>query len=269
MHDQDLHMTRRFISLALAATVFVPMFAAAAAAQATDFRWEKALPAGNDVDVHNVSGDITIVPSKTGKVEVIGRLHGRGDVDLLTGHVDETSHGIVVCVLYDDPNGSCDDSHESRRHHNFNDASMDFEVSVPTNLQVSASSVSGDVSITGAQGDVRATSVSGDVKMLDLHASSVDAHSVSGDVEVRVNQLTGRGDLKFQTVSGDVTLSLPSQLDADISMSTVSGDLDSDFPITLSNGRMNRRRIEAQIGKGGRRLDLETVSGDVRIRKTN
>jgi DUF4097 and DUF4098 domain-containing protein YvlB len=243
--------------------------AAPVAAQTNaDFRWSKALPAGNEVEARNVSGDITIVPSTSGKVEVVGRKRGRGDVDLLTAHVDESSHGIVVCVLYDDPNGSCDDNHSSR-HRDFRDARMDFEISVPTNLQVSASSVSGDVSITGAQGDVEATSVSGDVKLLDLRANSVTAHSVSGDVDVRVNQLTGRGDLEFHTVSGDVNLTLPSQLDADISMSTVSGDLNSDFPITLSNGRMNRRRIEAQIGKGGRRLQLETVSGDVRIKKSN
>jgi hypothetical protein len=32
---------------------------------------------------------------------------------------------------------------------------------------------------------------------------------------------------------------------------------------------MSRRRIEARIGNGGRRLDLTTVSGDVRIRKIN
>ncbi|MEO6877904.1 MAG: DUF4097 family beta strand repeat-containing protein, partial [Gemmatimonadaceae bacterium] len=130
-------------------------------------------------------------------------------------------------------------------------------------------SVSGDVSVTGAQGDVRATSVSGDIHLDGLHASSVVAHTVSGDIEVRVDQLSGRGDLEFHTVSGDVVLSLPSQLDADLSMSTVSGDLNSDFPITLGNGRMNRRRIEARIGKGGRRLELTTVSGDVRIKKSN
>ncbi|HEY4216426.1 MAG TPA: DUF4097 family beta strand repeat-containing protein [Gemmatimonadaceae bacterium] len=261
-------MTRRLIPLAFAALV-APMLAMPAAAQTNaDFRWSKALPAGNEVEIHNISGDIRVVPSKTGKVEIVGIRRGRGDVDLLKADVEENSHGIVVCVLYDDPNGSCDDNHSSRHNdRNWNDARMDFEVSVPTNLRVSAGSVSGDVSITGAEGDVTATSVSGDVKMLDLRANSVTAHSVSGDVDVRVNQLTGRGDLEFHSVSGDVTLELPTQLDADLSMSTVSGDLNSDFPITLSNGRMNRRRIEARIGKGGRRLELQTVSGDVRIKK--
>ena len=31
-----------------------------------DFRWEKALPAGNEVSIHNINGDINVVPSTTG-----------------------------------------------------------------------------------------------------------------------------------------------------------------------------------------------------------
>jgi len=66
-------------------------------------------------------------------------------------------------------------------------------------------------------------------------------------------------------VSGDVTVMLPKGLNADISMHTTSGALDSDFPMTL-NGRMGRGRIEARIGQGGRDLEVRTVSGDVRLR---
>jgi hypothetical protein len=44
--------------------------------------------------------------------------------------------------------------------------------------------------------------------------------------------------------------------------------MDSDYPITL-NGRMSHRRIEARIGEGGRRLDISTVSGNVRLRRAN
>ena len=90
-------------------------------------------------------------------------------------------------------------------------------------------------------------------------------HSVSGDIFVQIDVLTGRGDLSFKTVSGDVTLELPKNLDADVSMSTVSGQMDSDYPLTL-NGRMNRRSIQARIGNGGRNLDIGTVSGNVRLR---
>jgi DUF4097 and DUF4098 domain-containing protein YvlB len=260
-------MIRRLMPVALAATLSLP----AAAQQQADFRWDRALPAGNEVAIQNVNGDIKVRPSTSGKVEIVGIRRGTGS-RYLKADVQQTSRGIVVCVLYDERDSSCDDqgSH-SRNDRNRGDrdsgsASLDFEVAVPTNLIVSASSVSGDVSITGAQGDVSAGSVSGDIHLDRLRASSVTAHSVSGDIDVRVDELTGRGDLSFHTVSGDVSLEMPRQFDADVTMSTVSGGLDSDYPITMGSGRMSRRNIDARIGSGGRRLELNTVSGDVKIR---
>jgi putative adhesin len=234
-----------------------------------DFRWDKSLPNGSHVTVHDINGDISITPSTNGRVEIVGIRHGSDRyADDLKAQVVETRDGIVVCVVWRDSDSECDDrgyhSHGEGGDH-WNHGSMDLELRVPSDVQVSANSVSGDIGIVGARGDVRANSVSGDVKLDRLRASSVSAHSVSGDIEVHVEELTGRGDLSFKTVSGDVTVELPRGLDADVSLSTVSGSLDSDFQMTL-NGRVSRRRIEARVGQGGRGLDVTTVSGDVRLK---
>lgn len=264
-------MIRRLAPVALITALAVP----ALAQNRGDFRWEKALPAGNEVSIHNVSGDVTVVPSTSGKVEVVGIKRGTGNYDRIRADVQQTSRGVVICVLDDSKDSSCDErgihsssrnDRNSRGDRDWDNVSMNLEIAVPTNLTVSASSVSGDVSITGATGDVQANSVSGDIKLDRLRASSVSANSVSGDVQVSIQELTGRGDLVFHTVSGDVTLDLPRQFDADVSMTTVSGDINSDYALTVGNGRMNRRGIEARIGAGGRRLDLATVSGDVKLR---
>jgi hypothetical protein len=49
-------------------------------------------------------------------------------------------------------------------------------------------------------------------------------------------------------------------------MSTLSGDINSDFPLTLNGGRMGRRGLDARIGAGGRRFSIHTVSGSLRLR---
>jgi DUF4097 and DUF4098 domain-containing protein YvlB len=265
-------MLHRLVPVALIAALAAPTLAQTR----SDFHWEKALAAGNEVSVHNINGNITVIPSTSGKVEVVGIKRGTGDLERIRADVKETSHGVVICVLDTNPDSYCDergmhsDSRNNDRNYRgdreWNNVSMNLEVAVPTNLQVSANSVSGDVSITGATGDVRANSVSGDLKLDRLRASSVVANTVSGDVEVSIQEFTGRGDLVFHTVSGDVTLDLPRQLDVDLSMTTVSGGINSDYALTLGNGRTNRRNIEARIGAGGRRLDLSTVSGDVKLR---
>jgi DUF4097 and DUF4098 domain-containing protein YvlB len=259
---------RRILAATLATTLTLP---AAAGAQQADFRWDRAIGAGKEVSVHNISGDIKITTSTSGKVEVVGVKHGnRQYFDRIRADVQETAAGVVVCVVYDD--GYCDDrgSHNDRGSRrgwrDGDDVSMSLEVAVPTTLLVSASNVSGDVLITGAHGNVEASTVSGDVRLEKLHADGVRASSVSGNVDVQVDEFTGKGDLVFHSVSGDITLSAPRAFDADIAMSTVSGEINSDFPLTLGGGRMRRRNVEARIGNGGRRFDVSTVSGDLRIR---
>jgi DUF4097 and DUF4098 domain-containing protein YvlB len=264
-------MLRRLTSASLVA------LAVAVPAHAQDFRWSGTATAGSEVSVSNVTGNVTITASTTGRVEVLGTKRGSGrNSDRIKADVQQTSRGIAICVLYDD-NAYCDDNgyHSNNRGRwndddNWGSARMDLEVAIPTSLQVSASSVSGDVSVTGAHGDVRANTVSGDVRLNGLHATSVKANTVSGDLEVRIDELAGRGDLSFNTVSGDVTLLVPKTFDADLSMSSVSGDVNSDFALTVGNmNRMRRGSVEARIGNGGRRLDVHTVSGSLRLRALN
>lgn len=237
-----------------------------------DFRWEKALANGSTVSLHNLNGDVSVTPSGSGKVEIVGIKRGnRRYFEDVTLEVVETSRGITVCSMFRSKDMECDDRgfrvHENRRWRgdDWDDVSIDIEVKVPKGLLVDARSVSGDVGVVGAEGSVRAGSVSGNVRMQSLRASSVRASSVSGDVDVSVEALTGDGPLSFTSVSGNVTAELPRGIDADVSMRSVSGHLDSDFALTL-NGRMSRHSLEARIGKGGRELEVRTVSGNVRLR---
>jgi DUF4097 and DUF4098 domain-containing protein YvlB len=258
-------MIRRFIPIALV-VVALP---AAAQTGTGDFHWDKALAAGNTVSIHNINGDVTVTPSTNGHVTITGRKHGR-DADHLKVDVYESSRGIDVCIVRTDADDECDEdglrTHGRRgRDDDWNDGEIDLEIAVPANLLVDAHSVSGDVAVTGAHGIVTANTVSGDVVLRELHASSVEARSVSGDVSVGVAEFTGTGDLDFHSVSGDVTLDVPKDFAADLSLSTVSGEINSDFPITIGNGRMSRRRLEARIGAGGRRLEVATVSGDLKL----
>jgi hypothetical protein len=245
--------------------------AASLQAQRSDFHWDKAVAAGSTVAIHNITGDVRVTPSTSGHVEVNGIKRGNSRYfDRIHAEVHESSQGIDICVLYDNADSSCDERgvhmHSNDDRDNGN-ASMDLEVAIPANLgALSAGSVSGDVFVNGARGEINANSVSGDVRLEHLRASAITAHTVSGDVLVQADELTGRGDLSFKSVSGSVTLEVPRTFEADLSMSTVSGDVDSDFALTLGNGRMNRHNVQARIGNGGRRLDVGTVSGDLKLR---
>ena len=239
-----------------------------------DLHWERRLSSGQTVHVRNINGDISVTPSSSSRVEIVGIRRGSGrTASRLTAEVTETSDGLMVCVIRQNSDDECD-GHGYHIHNDDDDdhwgnASLNLEIRLPSNVAVDASSESGNVDVVGAQGDVRAGAVSGDIRLERLRATSVEAHSVSGEINASIESLSGSGPLSFKSVSGDVKLELPRSLDADLSMSSVSGQLDSDFQMTLGGGgRSSRRRIEARIGRGGRELNLTTVSGDVRLRMT-
>src|SRR5205807_703567 len=65
-------------------------------------------------------------------------------------------------------------------------------------------------------------------------------------------------------VQADFTVTVPKGVEFD--GQTVNGDIDSDFPMTVS-GKFGPRRVRATIGSGGRTLELKTVNGSIRLRK--
>jgi len=150
---------------------------------------------------------------------------------------------------------------------------------------VSVTSVSGDVTLTDARGRVEVSSTSGDVTVRGAHAD-LAAHSVSGDVlleriegqEITAETVSGEvgfagpiregGRYRFQSHSGDVTIHPDGALNATISVSTFSGDLESDFPVTLTRGgRLRPREFEFTVGSGSARLSLSSFSGTIYLRR--
>ena len=115
-------------------------------------------------------------------------------------------------------------------------------------------------------GRLNASAVSGDVHITDV-SGSVSASAVSGDVKVEINRLEGSDDMKFNTVSGDVSVMLPGSLDADVDMSSFSGSIKTDFAIEVKSERYgSRNTARGKLGEGSRRLKMSTVSGDISLR---
>jgi DUF4097 and DUF4098 domain-containing protein YvlB len=133
--------------------------------------------------------------------------------------------------------------------------------------RVEISSTSGDVAVRGARADLAAHSVSGDVLLERIEGQEVTAETVSGEVGF-AGPIREGGRYRFQSHSGDVTIRPDGALNATISVSTFSGDLESDFPVTLARGRHVRsREFEFTVGSGNARLQLASFSGTIYLRR--
>lgn len=134
---------------------------------------------------------------------------------------------------------------------------------------VRAEGVSGAVTVTGVNGTVEAESVSGRVSITDAKSRSVRAETVSGSITY-AGTIEPAGNYVLKTHSGRLTLGIPADAGATMSLQTFSGNVDSDFPVTLETQvtrPSHESRLEFRIGNGRSRVVLETFSGDIRIQR--
>lgn len=278
-------MTRRALLAGLAAVAALVSAPAPARAQDADhFRWHGALAQGKTLEISGIAGSIRVEAYAGPAVQVTAVKRGpaddRAEIRILTEQDDE---GVTICAAY----GSTGSCHRGGNHSHVhdNEASVDFVARVPAGVafdgsmvsgdvdvtglgaRVEVSSVSGDVSVRNVRGDVSARSVSGRATLDAVDGENVSGNSVSGDVEFG-GPVRQSGRYVFRSVSGNLTLRVDGPLNAHVSLSTVSGDLESDFPVTVEGGgRFGRRNLDFTVGTGAARLELGTVSGDFHLRR--
>ncbi len=138
-----------------------------------------------------------------------------------------------------------------------------------TNLRGHAeiTSTSGEVNASQVRGDLSARSVSGDVTLDGIDGNDVGVETVSGDVGF-TGPIHDNGRYRFQSHSGDVTVRPQGDLNASVDVSTFSGDLESDWPITIvPGGAVRQHEWQFTVGNGSARLSLESFSGTIYLRR--
>ena len=139
------------------------------------------------------------------------------------------------------------------------------------NLEVET--LSGDVTVQGVRGgDVEIETVSGDIDLRDVVSKQIRTHSTSGNLEFG-GTIVSAGRYEFNTHSGEIRLTLPPNVGAQLSLSTFSGEIDSAFPITLTPGAhgigsSQAKKLNFSLGQGSARIMAETFSGDVTLSST-
>jgi hypothetical protein len=237
----------------LMATALVAAVPNPAAAQSDTFQWTGPIAGGGTLQVQGISGSIRATPSADGQVHVDARIE---DPSRVRVNVDEHANGIIVCVAFVDEDtqtapADCRTSGSRNGGRSFRPA-VDIAVQVPDGIRFAAAMVSGDITAEDLREDVHATTVSGDVRV----------------------QSAGF-PITATTVSGDVTVGLDANDGAQLSVTTVSGQIRSDLPMTTASSaggpggrtRGGPKGVRATIGGGGADIHATTVSGDITVRR--
>ena len=182
-----------------------------------------------DMEINWTSGEVTIVPSDGKEIEISENSSGKlKDKDKLRYLYQNGK----LTVQYRKSAFFLFSSHPDKK----------LEVKIPR------------TGITASQkADIE--TVSGDVNM-DGSFGGIDSETVSGNCEYTSKTTPGNAD--FESVSGDILVTLPQDTSFKADYDTVSGDFVCDFESTNKDDSVIH-------GSGENHFDFETVSGDIRL----
>ena len=245
--------------------------------------------APHTLEVRAITGAITVEAYDGNDVEMLVNksVTADSDEDLRAARSEvmldiEDNAGTVGAIVRYPEQDACGQKGIRGEHHHWHEqryeVRYDFTIRVPRDTRLELCTINeGHISVTGTRGDFEIQSVNGRITMTNVSGAG-KAATINGRVTASFVAAPNARST-FRTINGDVVLSLPAGLAADLRMKTFNGGLFTDFdvqalpaamPVAVekrdgmsvykSNGFTSMR-----VGRGGPELTLDTLNGNVRV----
>jgi len=149
----------------------------------------------------------------------------------------------------------------------------DLDLSTIENGEIIVTNISGNLELSNVNGPITASGISG----------SVIADSVNDFIDLSFVAIDDANASSLETVNGNLTVRLPAKMGVQIHLDTSQGEIFSDFEVDVQtsnptvirndNDNGSEVRIEsviiANINGGGSIIRMNTLNGDINIRKTD
>jgi hypothetical protein len=129
------------------------------------------------------------------------------------------------------------------------------------------SSINEGVTVSDAGGQIEAETVNGEIILDHVRCDALTVSSVDGDVWFDGEILQG-GRYHLESHSGSVQMVCADKPDANLSVSTYSGEFSSDFDLAV-HGQDRRERMQFTLGHGGSDVSLESFDGNIQLLKSS
>jgi len=243
------------------------------------FHWEGTVEPGKSIEIKGTMGSIQAQSWNGKTVVVTATRHGRASTPDVHFEVATSPAGVTICAVYptqpDSLPNTCASGRAGREiNTKENDTEIEFLVKVPAGIGFIARTVTGEVTSDLLQAPITAYSVTGNIDM----ATTAYAHaqSVSGNVLVKMGATSWTDTLRVFSTSGNVDVVLPGYASTEVIAESRAGGVKSDFPLAgVHRTFFERLRIRNSlgehaagvIGSGGRFLILNSLSGDISIKR--
>jgi hypothetical protein len=209
---------------------------------------------GDRIEVSRISGPVEVESTESAEddvaeVHIIRSAKIKADLAWRKLGIEQTPTGLII-----EPEAGPPCPRDVRVNHY-------VLLKLPRQTSFTAVGVSGTITIAAIDGAVQITGCSGSVIMKETNGP-VEILSVSGSVILHVTRLSERG-LRVSGSSGTVELYLPDELDAELSIADLSGQLLIDIP----QQELQPSSYHYRLGRGGPRISVSGVSGNVVLRR--
>ncbi len=225
-----------------------------------------------EIEIRTVAGSIDVSSGGAGGVQVHSVKTARSTNAMQAIHVDIQAQGDRLVI-------------QEKRDRIINSSgSISYTVLIPAGVtSIVADSISGsieaadagpgiDVNLhtisgrihSGLARDLRAETISGRIEFAS-EGKRIEAKTVSGSIEADIRAVAEGGSISMSTISGSVRMNAFAELDAELSLHSLSGRVSCDFPVTASVQKNNT--LEGRIGGGRIPVTISTTSGSISISK--
>jgi hypothetical protein len=161
---------------------------------------------------------------------------------------------------------------------------VDLVITVPRHSSLELKCTNGgDIYAEQVEGEIDASNLNGKVTLKNV-SGSVTAHSLNGEVLVSLDRIDPTKPMSFSTLNGDIDVTLPGTLKANVLMKTDHGEIYSDFEVKLNSaptvtGNQSGRQpdgtyhlhfdhaLRGTIDGGGPEFQFTTFNGQIFIRR--
>ncbi|SNY95250.1 DUF4097 family beta strand repeat-containing protein [Flagellimonas pacifica] len=146
------------------------------------------------------------------------------------------------------------------------------EIYLPKTQNVSVKSTwAGDIEIDGFSGEIEADAqLNGSIEITGVNGP-VTANALNGEVNVEFGTVKQSSPISIYTTNGEVDVTLPANTPADLTLSTINGDIYTNFDIKREEKdglkSISGRKVRAAINNGGVDISLKSTNGNIYLRK--
>lgn len=157
---------------------------------------------------------------------------------------------------------------------------VDFKIRVPENFSLDLRATnSGNISVEGIIGEMEISNLNGAITLTNV-GGSVIADALNKNIVVTFTKGYDKSPMAFTSLNGDLDVTFPSNLKANIKAKTDNGEIFTDYEMKMTRNVKREEKktssgvykvnvdkwVTGTINGGGEELLFKTMNGDIMIR---